>query len=111
MTVAQLMKTLDLRLLTPITDGERQVTGGCVGDLLSFVMAKGEAGMAWITVQTHLNVVAVASLHEFSCIIIAEGCAVEAGALAKAEEEGIPILSSPLSGYTLAGRLYELGVR
>lgn len=111
MTVAQLMEALRLRLLTPAADLSGQVTGGFAGDLLSFVLAKGEAGMAWITVQTHLNVIAVASLHEFSCIIVSEDCAVEADALAKAEEEGIPVLVSPLSSYTLAGRLYELGVR
>lgn len=111
MTVAQLMEALSLRLLTPSADLNSKVTGGFVGDLLSFVLAKGESGMAWITVQTHLNVIAVASLHEFSCIIVSEDCAVEADALAKAGEEGIPVLVSPLSSYELAGRLYELGVR
>ena len=110
-TVDQLIKALDMRLLTPSADTDRQVTGGGVGDLLSFVMAKGKAGMAWITVQTHLNVIAVASLNEFSCVIIAEDGDVEADTLAKAEEENIPVLSSPLSSYALAGRLYEMGVR
>ncbi|NCB31422.1 MAG: AraC family transcriptional regulator [Clostridia bacterium] len=111
MTVAQLIEALELRLLTPKADMSRKVTGGCTGDLLSFVMAKGESGMVWITVQTHLNVIAVASLHEFSCVIVAENCTVEADTLAKAEEEGIPVFVSSLSSYTLAGKLYELGVR
>ena len=106
MNVAQLMEPLELDLLTPETDLTREVT-----DLLSFVMARGEAGMAWITVQTHLNVIAVASLHEFSCVIVAEGCAVEPETLAKAAEEGIPVLRSALSEYILSGRLYALGVR
>ena len=88
MTVAQLIEPLELTLLTPQTSLEREVTGGCVCDLLSFVMARGDAGMAWITVQTHLNVIAVASLHEFSCVIVAEGSAVEPETLAKATEEG-----------------------
>ena len=83
MTVAQLIEPLELTLLTPQTSLEREVTGGCVCDLLSFVMARGDAGMAWITVQTHLNVIAVASLHEFSCVIVAEGSAVEPETLAK----------------------------
>lgn len=111
MNVAQLMGSLELDLLTPETDLTREVTGGCVCDLLSFVMARGEAGMAWITVQTHLNVIAVASLHEFSCVIVAEGCAVEPETLVKAAEEGIPVLRSALSEYILSGRLYALGVR
>ena len=98
MNVAQLMGSLELDLLTPETDLTREVTGGCVCDLLSFVMARGEAGMAWITVQTHL-------------VIVAEGCAVEPETLAKAAEEGIPVLRSALSEYILSGRLYALGVR
>ena len=97
MTVAQLIEPLELTLLTPETSLEREVTGGCVCDLLSFVMARGDAGMAWITVQTHLNVIAVASLHEFSCVIVAEGSAVELETLAKATEEDIPVLRSALS--------------
>lgn len=111
MTVAQLMEALDLTLLTPGADTGREVTGGCVCDLLSFVMAKGETGMAWITVQSHLNVIAVASLHEFSCVIVSEDCAVEAETLAKAQEEGIPVLGSPRPSYALAGEMYTLGVR
>lgn len=110
-TVAQLMEPLELTLLTPDAELAREVTSACVCDLLSFVMARGEAGMAWITVQTHLNVIAVASLCEFSCVIIAEGSAVEPETLAKAAGEGIPVLRSALSEYTLGGRLYALGVR
>ncbi|MDR0840344.1 MAG: AraC family transcriptional regulator [Christensenellaceae bacterium] len=111
MTVAQLIEPLELTLLTPGTDLERAVKGGCVCDLLSYVMANGDNGMAWITVQTHLNVIAVASLHEFACVILSDGSAADEPTLAKAAEEGIPVLSSPLAGYTLAGRLYALGIR
>ena len=57
MTVAKVMEALGLKLLTKDVCLEGEVTGGCVCDLLSVVMAEGEAGMAWITVQTHLNVI------------------------------------------------------
>ena len=110
MNVAQLMGSLELDLLTPETDLTREVTGGCVCDLLSVVMAEGEAGMAWITVQTHLNVIAVASLHEFSCVIVSGDAAVEAETLEKAQAEGIPVLVSPETNYSLAGKLYQLGI-
>ena len=73
-------------------------------------MAEGEAGMAWITVQTHLNVIAVASLHEFSCVIVSGDAAVEAETLEKAQAEGIPVLVSPETNYSLAGKLYQLGI-
>lgn len=40
-------------------------------------MAHGREHMAWVTVQTHMNVIAVATLHEMSCVIIPEGIRVE----------------------------------
>ena len=110
MTVAQMIERLELEVLTPQVSLEREITGGCTCDLLSYVMARGEVGTAWVTVQTHLNVIAVASLHEFSCVIVAEGGAVEGETLNKAVEEGIPVLRSGLSEYILSGKLYELGV-
>lgn len=100
-----------MKLLTKGTDISREIKGGCVCDLLSLVMANGTEGMAWITVQSHLNVVAVASLHDFACVIVCDGCEVDADTVAKAEEEGITVLSSALSGYEIAGRMYEKGVK
>ena len=110
MTVAKVMEALGLKLLTKDVCLEGEVTGGRVCDLLSVVMAEGEAGMAWITVQTHLNVIAVASLHEFSCVIVSGDAAVEAETLEKAQAEGIPVLVSPETNYSLAGKLYQLGI-
>ncbi len=110
MTLKQLYEAGEFTLLTPGAPIDRPITGGICCDLLSWVMAKGSAGMAWITVQTHMNVVAVASLHEFSCILLAEGCAMPPDVLKKAAEEGITVLGSPRSGYELSGMLYALGI-
>jgi hypothetical protein len=88
----------------------RPVTNGCCCDLLSWVMASGEEGMAWVTVQTHMNVVAIASLHEFSCIILSEGNAMEGDVLEKASAEGIAVLRTRLSSYQACCHLCRLGV-
>lgn len=80
-------------------------------DLLSWVMAKGKHDTAWITVQTHNNILAVASLLEFACIIIPEGIKVESDVLEKAEEEGVVILSTTLETFEIFKILYEEGVR
>ena len=111
MTVRELVEKLDLEVLVPKAGLNAEVTGGYVCDLLSWVMAKGTEGMAWITIQTHINVIAVASLHEFSCVIVAESCEVAQDVLDKAAEESIQVLRSPLSSYKLSGMLYELGVK
>ena len=110
MTVAKVMEALGLKLLTKDVCLEGEVTGGCVCDLLSVVMAEGEAGMAWITVQTHMNVIAVASLLDFACVIVPEGLPVEAPILSKADEEGIVVLSSGKTAFELVTILAAHGV-
>lgn len=90
---------------------DRRVTGGYAGDLLSDVLAHAREGQVWVTLQTHANIVAVASTKEVCGIIIVNGRAPEEATLRKAEEERIPILVSPLSTYDVVCRLYELGVR
>jgi predicted transcriptional regulator len=88
----------------------REVTGGYASDLLSCVMAKAESGNVWVTIQGHPNIVAVASLLDLAGIIVAEGMNVDAATVEKAEHEGVPILSTSLTTYTIVSELFKLGV-
>ena len=104
------MKNWILRLYPEGSDLNRAVEYGCCCDLLSWVMAHGKKDAVWITVQAHINVVAVASLLELAGVILASGVTMEEKAIEKAREEGITILSSELDAFELAGRLYEMGI-
>ena len=73
-------------------------------------MAHGAPGMAWVTVQTHLNVIAVAVLSDMACVILPESIEMEKESLDKAVSEGMCVLQSPLSGYEICGRLRAAGV-
>lgn len=88
----------------------RNIEGVYIGDLLSWVMGKGQPSSAWITVQAHMNILAVASLREFSCIIIAEGAVVTDEVYAKALEENIAILCTQESIFECAKMCIALGV-
>ena len=110
MRAAERAEKMELKLLTDGLAEEAEVTDGCVCDLLSWVMARGEAGMAWITVQTHLNVVAVACLNDFACVIVPENIDVPQTTLDKAKEEGVLIYSSPKTAYALCCDLCRLGI-
>lgn len=110
MTVKELMEVTGAKSLTTAAPLDREITSGYACDLLSWVMAHGAAGMALITVQTHMNVIAVAALMEMSCVIIPEGIEVGDDVIKKADEEGIVLLASDKTAYRLAGMMYSSGV-
>ena len=109
-TVAEIVDRLGLQVVVG-AGSDTAVTGAQVCDLLSHVMGQGRAGQAWITIQTHANIIAVAALAKLSAVIIAGGFEPEEETIMRAEEEGIPLLLSREAAFTLAGQLWELGVR
>ena len=112
MTLNEFARELNLTCLTPeVTAGSADVTAGYVSDLLSDVLANGPAGGVLVTVQVHLNVVAVAMHAELAAVIFALDRTPEEAVRAKAVEEGIALYTSPESSFELVGKLYQLGVR
>ena len=73
MKIKDIVKTLDLEVISGEEFLESEVTGGYAGDLLSDVLANSEKGNIWITLQVHQNIIAVASSKELSGIIIVNG--------------------------------------
>lgn len=89
---------------------DREIACGYTCDLLSHVMGKGQADMAWITVQAHMNVIAVAALLDFACVIIPENLPVESAIIERAKDEDIIMLSSDKTAYELVTILAGSGV-
>lgn len=110
MKVRDLVEKLNFKILAGENGLDKEVEGVYCCDLLSWVMSHGKNKNAWITVQIHPNVIAVASLLEFSCVIIPEDIQVEEVTLNKANDENIPVLQSSLDGYRICVELNKLGV-
>ena len=110
MNVRELAQRFNLHVAAGQKELDRRIQGGYCGDLLSDVMANAPDGCIWLTVQTHQNIVSVAVLHEMAAIVLTGGHAPDQETIAKAEEEGVPILMWPQSAYDLAGQLYPAGV-
>ena len=110
MTLKELIEKTGWEVLTKAEDDALPVTGGFVGDLLSWVMGHGESGQAWITVQGHVNVIAVAVLKEFSCIILANEAEAEDAMLMRAKDEGIAVLRCQENACEAARRLIASGL-
>ena len=111
MDLQQIIDQLNLTVLTEPRDfASIGPTGGYSSDLLSCVMAGAKKGHLWITLQAHLNIVAVAALNEVGAVIITENAQPDAASILKANEQGVIMLSTPQTSYEINGRLWELGI-
>jgi len=109
-TVFDIAKSFGLETRAGKDHLHEEVTGGYASDLLSDVIAHSRKGNIWVTLQTHPNIVAVASMKELAGIILTGGREPDSDTLQKAEEEGIPILVSPLFTFELVGKLFQMGI-
>jgi hypothetical protein len=112
MNLQTLIAKLNLTVLTTPRDFSAITPqGGYASDLLSCVIAGAQPDNLWVTLQAHMNVVAVAALREVAAVIITEGAQPEADVLAKANEQGVILLGTSAPSYEIVGKLWELGIR
>lgn len=110
MNLNEIAKELQLEVRAGDSALANDVRGGYASDLISDVLAHGQEGDLWVTLQTHQNTVAVASMKELAAIVLVNGREPESDTLEKAAEENIPLLVSSLPAFELIGRLYSLGL-
>ncbi|MFA6335098.1 MAG: serine kinase [Bacteroidales bacterium] len=108
MLVKEVAEKLNLKLFSAPQGLEREVKGGYVSDLLSDVMGHAKEGQVWITLQTHKNIMAVATLKDLAAVILVKGFEPEADTLEASVSEGIPVLGSNLEAFELSGELFNM---
>lgn len=108
MTVKEIVEKLDLEVFSGAEGLGNEVTGGYTSDLLSDVMGFAKEGQLWITLQTHRNVMGIASLKDLAAVILVKGFVPDEDTMAASESEGIPVLSSDMQAFELSGKLYEI---
>ena len=112
MTLDQIIKELDLKVLTEKKDfSSISPSHGYVSDMLSCVMTGAKHESVWVTLQAHNNIVAVACLLELAAVIITEDAQPDDETIKKANEEGITLLSCPQNSFYIVGKLWEMGLR
>ena len=90
MTVQDIVSQLNLTVCSGQEGLQREVKGGYTSDLLSDVMGHAQEGDVWVTLQTHKNVMAIASLKEIAAIILVKGHLPEEDTLEESNNENIP---------------------
>jgi len=113
MRLDEIAMNLGLKDLTAelVTEKLREVRSGHASDLLSEVLANARPGALLITIQIHMNVIAVASHARLSGVIFTSSRLPDEEVRKRALEEKIPLFSSKEPTFDVVGRLYSLGLR
>jgi hypothetical protein len=112
MNLQEIIETLDLTLFTNPRDFKTVMPqGGYTSDLLSCVMAGASRNGIWVTLQAHVNIVAVAALLELAAVIITEDEQPDQNTIAKANNESVVLLSTPKASFEVVGLLWKMGLR
>ncbi|MFC1713457.1 serine kinase [Candidatus Poribacteria bacterium] len=110
MKLKEIVERLGFEVKTGAAFLDAEVTGGYASDLLSDVLANSQEGNIWVTLQTHQNIVAIASIKELAGIVLVNNRQPTEETISKATEEDMPIVISSLPAFELIGRLYEMGI-
>jgi len=111
MTLTEVVKALGLEVRTGSSELDREVEGGYVSDLLSDVIANAGKDCVWVTMQTHTNILAVASLKDVGAIVVVSAHKPSDETITMAKQKGICVLGTGMPAFEICGKLYAAGIR
>jgi len=106
MKLKELIEQLNLTVFEPGNNLDRTLSGGYASDLLSDVMGYAKHDMIWVTLQNHVNIIAVASLKDIAAIILVHGLEPARDVLDRAKEEGITLLGTESDTFRISADVY-----
>lgn len=107
MNITELVEKFSLKVYSGSEELDKQVSGGYTSDLLSDVMGNATEGSVWITMQTHRNIIAVASLKELAAILLVKNNLPDEDTLMFSIKEKIPLLGTKDDQFTISGKIYK----
>lgn len=110
MKLSDIVDDLGFKVISGAESLDREITRGYASDLMSDVIANAEADDIWVTMQVHMNVVAIASMKDIGAVVLTHDRNPLPETLQKAESEGVVLLGSSLTAFEVVGRLYQLGI-
>lgn len=107
MTVRELIESNAFQVVNEGADIDKEITKPFCCDLLSIAMGRAPEGCVWVTVMGNMNTLAVASLTEAACVIMAEGILLDGEAMKKAAEQEITVLKTEMPAFEAALLIYK----
>ncbi len=107
MKLSEIIKNLDLIVLNAANE-DADIKNAYASDLLSDVMGNADADELWITMQTHKNVAAIASLKDIPAVVLINNGKPDVDMLEHAKLENVAVLVTNLACYEFCAKLYNL---
>ncbi len=108
MKVRELVEKLNLKVYSGESGLDNEITGGYTSDLLSDVMGFAKDGQIWVTLQTHKNIMAVATLKDLAAVVLVKGFVPDNDAAEVSNKEGLPILGTDEQAFEITGKIFAL---
>jgi len=110
MNINELIKIVEGNTLTHSYDAASEILGGCGADLMSDVLASIEPGAVLLTGLCNPQVIRTAVMADVAAVVLVRGKNPPETTINLAEEENIPLISSPFGMFELCGRLHLAGL-
>lgn len=110
MILSELISKFGLTVYAPPADGKVEVAHGYASDLLSDVIANAGRDSLWVTMQIHVNIIAVAALKDVAAIVIVSNHKPADDTIAMATQKGVCVLGTGMTTFETCGRFYAAGI-
>lgn len=110
MNASELIRLSNGKLLNPTADLTREIRGGCGADLMSDVLASIQPEAVLLTGLCNPQVVRTAQMADVAAIILVRGKLPPQETIELANQERIPLITTPYGMFELCGRLYKAGM-
>lgn len=110
MELKEIIKIVDGTLLNPQVDMNVKIRGGIGADLMSDVLAASQPDAILLTGLTNPQVVRTSQMADIRAIIFVRDKKPQAETLTIANQENVPLVTSPFGMFELCGRLHQAGL-
>jgi predicted transcriptional regulator len=110
MELKKIIEIVDGTLLNPQVDTNIQIRGGCGADLMSDVLAASQPDAILLTGLTNPQVVRTSQMADIRAIVFVRGKQPQSETLSIANQENVPLITSPFGMFELCGRLHNAGL-
>ena len=110
MELKKIIEIVEGTVLTDTSLLDRDIKGGYSGDLMSDVLASIQPHAVLLTGLCNPQVVRTAQMADVEAVVLAHGKKPPQETIDLANQEDLPLISSPYGLYELSGRLFAAGL-